>query len=641
MNADPLRAGSGGEEDSWETLAEDLFGIDLGAKPPADAQISSEDLMLDEPAPTAAQPKPAEPVPAEPTQPAGERKEPERSERQGPRRRDRGPARPPRPERAAPPPPADDDFGADLDLEAPFGGSRTPELDSSSEDFTEAEDAAQGEEPAKSEPHRHRPERAREERRERSHREPHREEQSREQPPTEESEEAAASGGPEEGDTYWDPLKNWQWSEERESSHQREESRDRGGRRGGGGRGGRGGRGERGPGRRESGGRRRERGERSRGGEYRSEDSPHESHGEEGLREERPPHRSRGRSEGEHRSERRDRSEGGRRSEGRRGERPRSEGPRREGHPTQRGPERPVRSEPPRSAPPASDYLDDFGVGLIDTGSPAEPAAPERREEHAVPERAHGGDWDEPRVADERGSEAGFGVEGDREEIDEFEDREEGGATETERPFEEGERRPRRRRRRRRSRSRRERPAGPMDRERHVSDEGTRDELEPERYNEESPDRGPSDEVEELAEEPHFDEGALEEVDEAAAETESEEPEGPRRRRRRRRGRGGREERGHGRPAAAGATVESQGPAEESFDEDLEEEESGDLTGESELSAEDEEGEEAPRVYRNVPTWEEAISYLVHKRPSEGRSRDDSGPGGPREPRRDGGGRPR
>ncbi len=60
------------------------------------------------------------------------------------------------------------------------------------------------------------------------------------------------------------------------------------------------------------------------------------------------------------------------------------------------------------------------------------------------------------------------------------------------------------------------------------------------------------------------------------------------------------------------------------------------MTGESELTAEDEEGDEnAPRVYRNVPTWEEAISFLVHKRP-EGR-RDE---GGPREPRRDGG-RPR
>jgi hypothetical protein len=64
-------------------------------------------------------------------------------------------------------------------------------------------------------------------------------------------------------------------------------------------------------------------------------------------------------------------------------------------------------------------------------------------------------------------------------------------------------------------------------------------------------------------------------------------------------------------------------------------EDSGDLTGETELGADDEseEGDEAPRVYRNVPTWEEAISFLVHKRPAEGRSRDDSGP---REPRRDG-----
>ena len=67
-------------------------------------------------------------------------------------------------------------------------------------------------------------------------------------------------------------------------------------------------------------------------------------------------------------------------------------------------------------------------------------------------------------------------------------------------------------------------------------------------------------------------------------------------------------------------------------------EEDEDLTGESELGVEDEgeDGEESPRVYRNVPTWEEAISFLTHKHP-EGRSRDDSGP---REPRRDGG-RPR
>jgi hypothetical protein len=184
-----------------------------------------------------------------------------------------------------------------------------------------------------------------------------------------------------------------------------------------------------------------------------------------------------------------------------------------------------------------------------------------------------------------------------------------------------------------------------MDRETHVSDEGTREETEPEMFDEEGADRGPLEDVEELSDEPALDEGALEEADEASAEAGSEESEGPRRRRRRRRrgrgdrgpgDRGPREERRPPRPA--GAPPESRSFADDS-DDDLDED-SGDLTGESELNADDEDGEEAPRVYRNVPTWEEAISFLVHKRPSEGRSRDDSGAGGPREPRRDGG-RPR
>jgi hypothetical protein len=180
-----------------------------------------------------------------------------------------------------------------------------------------------------------------------------------------------------------------------------------------------------------------------------------------------------------------------------------------------------------------------------------------------------------------------------------------------------------------------------MDRETHVSDEGTREETEPEMFDEEGADRGPLEDVEELSDEPALDEGALEEADEAEAEAGSEESEGPRRRRRRRRrgrgpsDRGPREERRP--PRSAGAPAESRSFADDDSDDDLDED-SGDLTGESELSAEDEDGEEAPRVYRNVPTWEEAISFLVHKRPPEGRS--DSGAGGPREPRRDGG-RPR
>jgi hypothetical protein len=181
-----------------------------------------------------------------------------------------------------------------------------------------------------------------------------------------------------------------------------------------------------------------------------------------------------------------------------------------------------------------------------------------------------------------------------------------------------------------------------MDRERQVSDEGTREETEGEMFDEEGAVREPSDEVEELSDEPALDEGALEEADEQAAESEESEGNRPRRRRRRRGGRdrrpgerGPREQRGAGRPSDVSAESTSD---DEPLEDDLDEE-SGDLTGESELSADDEgeEGEGAPRVYRNVPTWEEAISYLSHKRPPEGRSRDDSGPGGSREPRRDGG----
>jgi hypothetical protein len=173
-----------------------------------------------------------------------------------------------------------------------------------------------------------------------------------------------------------------------------------------------------------------------------------------------------------------------------------------------------------------------------------------------------------------------------------------------------------------------------MDRERPVSDEGTREENESEIFgDEEALTEGPAaDELEEVSED-----SAGEELRESA-DTESEEPRRRRRRRGRRRSgdRGPRGERPSGhRPhgEALGADAGMDDDADEDMDED-----SGDLTGESELGAEDdsEEGDDAPRVYRNVPTWEEAISFLVHKRP-EGRSRDDSGP---REGRRDGG-RPR
>jgi hypothetical protein len=172
-----------------------------------------------------------------------------------------------------------------------------------------------------------------------------------------------------------------------------------------------------------------------------------------------------------------------------------------------------------------------------------------------------------------------------------------------------------------------------MDRETPVSDEGTPEEPESEIFGDEegAEDRVVGDDLEES------DDSVLEES-EGAAEPGSEESEGPRRRRRRRGrrrpgDRGPRGERRPGPPSRSEADSAEGEPLGEEDDDDLED--NGDLTGESELGAEDdsEEGdEESPRVYRNVPTWEEAISFLVHKRP-EGRP--DSG--GPREGRRDGG----
>ena len=62
-------------------------------------------------------------------------KNPQRPERHESRRPERSPARPPRAERTRPAPPQpDDDFGADLDLEAPFGGAREPERESPNEE---------------------------------------------------------------------------------------------------------------------------------------------------------------------------------------------------------------------------------------------------------------------------------------------------------------------------------------------------------------------------------------------------------------------------------------------------------------------------------------------------------------------------
>jgi hypothetical protein len=61
------------------------------------------------------------------------------------------------------------------------------------------------------------------------------------------------------------------------------------------------------------------------------------------------------------------------------------------------------------------------------------------------------------------------------------------------------------------------------------------------------------------------------------------------------------------------------------------------------MGPEDEDDDESPRVYKNVPTWEEAISYLLHRRPGDSRSGDAPGAdaregdsGRPHRPRRHG-----
>src|SRR5579864_965241 len=66
MNADPSRAGSGGEEDNWESLAEDLFGINLGADQGREPLVVPEDLSFDEPesSPGAAKSDEPEPKPS-------------------------------------------------------------------------------------------------------------------------------------------------------------------------------------------------------------------------------------------------------------------------------------------------------------------------------------------------------------------------------------------------------------------------------------------------------------------------------------------------------------------------------------------------------------------------------------------------
>ena len=48
MNGKDLPLGSSGEDGSWESLAEDLFGIDFGKPPEGEEILSPEELMLDE-----------------------------------------------------------------------------------------------------------------------------------------------------------------------------------------------------------------------------------------------------------------------------------------------------------------------------------------------------------------------------------------------------------------------------------------------------------------------------------------------------------------------------------------------------------------------------------------------------------------
>jgi hypothetical protein len=107
----------------------------------------------------------------------------------------------------------------------------------------------------------------------------------------------------------------------------------------------------------------------------------------------------------------------------------------------------------------------------------------------------------------------------------------------------------------------------------------------------------------------------------------------PRRRRRRRRRPSDRGPR----PERAGEEPMTESEADEAFPSesplgisaaDDDEEEGVDAEGD----LESEEG--APRVYRNVPTWEEAISYLLHRHPTESRPREGERS---REHRRDGG----
>ncbi len=135
MNADPSRTGAGGEENSWETLAEDLFGIDLGADPARDSLVVPEDLSLDEPESSSSEAKAAKDAPDNPApnpragkhEGAGSSAEKKRVEEER-RPAGRG-ARP-----AHPSPRDEDDFGADLGLDEP-AAMESPKGDDLEEDL--------------------------------------------------------------------------------------------------------------------------------------------------------------------------------------------------------------------------------------------------------------------------------------------------------------------------------------------------------------------------------------------------------------------------------------------------------------------------------------------------------------------------
>ena len=121
-------------------------------------------------------------------------------------------------------------------------------------------------------------------------------------------------------------------------------------------------------------------------------------------------------------------------------------------------------------------------------------------------------------------------------------------------------------------------------------------------------------------------------TEESPLEAEESDRSAPRRRRRRRRRPG---ERGPRRELPAESSLlkssltesESEAPfaaaSPYQASSDDEDEEEDDEAAEAEGEEVEGEGdEESPRVYRNVPTWEEAIGFLLHRQPGDSHSRE-------------------